>query len=185
MGSSSATACSGFHIVKPKAPGPSHKKFYDGFGCSRHKLVAGTMEAYQFTFNDPAGACPTCAGIGTAMRVHPKLLVPDPKRTLNEGAFVNAALGNSPDSWGGRMLYSLAAHYGFSLDVPFQDLAKEHVDVLFYGSKGQQFEVKVPPEGESRPAARRQEDQVRRRRHSARAQLPALPQAGHVERRHG
>jgi len=135
----------GLNIVKPKTPGPSHKKFYDGFGCSRHRLVAGTMEAYQFTFNDPAGACPTCAGIGTAMRVHPKLLVPDPKRTLNEGAFVNAALGNSPDSWGGRMLYSLAAHYGFSLDVPFQDLAKEHVDVLFYGSKGQQFEVKVPP----------------------------------------
>jgi excinuclease ABC subunit A len=135
----------GFHIVKPKTPGPVHKKFYDGFGCSRHRLVAGTMEAYQFTFNDPAGACPTCAGIGTAMRVHPKLLVPDPKRTLNEGAFVNAALGNSPDSWGGRMLYSLAAHYGFSLDVPFEELAQKHVDVLFYGTKGEQFEVKVPP----------------------------------------
>jgi excinuclease ABC subunit A len=135
----------GFHIVKPKTPGAAHKKFYEGFGCAKHRLVAGTMEAYQFTFNDPAGACPTCAGIGTAMRVHPKLLVPDPKRTLNEGAFVNAALGNSPDSWGGRMLYSLAAHYGFSLDVPFESLAKEHVDVLFYGSKGQQFEVKVPP----------------------------------------
>ena len=135
----------GFHIVKPKTPGAAHKKFYDGFGCSKHRLVAGTMEAYQFTFNDPAGACPTCAGIGTAMRVHPKLLVPDPKRTLNEGAFVNAALGNSPDSWGGRMLYSLAAHYGFSLDVPFEDLAQKHVDVLFYGTKGEQFEVKVPP----------------------------------------
>jgi excinuclease ABC subunit A len=135
----------GFHIVKPKTLGPAHRKFYEAFGCSKHRLVAGTMEAYQFTFNDPAGACPTCAGIGTAMRVHPKLLVPDPKRTLNEGAFVNAALGNSPDSWGGRMLYSLAAHYGFSLDVPFEDLAKEHVDVLFYGTKGEQLEVKVPP----------------------------------------
>ena len=135
----------GLNIVKPKTPGPAHKKFYDGFGCSRHRLVAGTMEAYQFTFNDPAGACPTCAGIGTAMRVHPKLLVPDPKRTLNEGAFVNAALGNSPDSWGGRMLYSLAAHFGFSLDVPFESLAQKHVDVLFYGTKGEQFEVKVPP----------------------------------------
>jgi excinuclease ABC subunit A len=135
----------GFHIVKPRAPGPAHKKFYDGFGCSAHRLVAGTMEAYQFTFNDPAGACPTCAGIGTAMRVHPKLLVPDPRRTLNEGAFVSAALGNSPDSWGGRMLYSLAAHYGFSLDVPFEQLSKEHVEVLFYGSKGEQLEVKVPP----------------------------------------
>ncbi|HWB12042.1 MAG TPA: excinuclease ABC subunit UvrA [Pirellulales bacterium] len=135
----------GFHIVKPKQPSGVHKKFYDGFGCTRHRLVAAEMQAFQFTFNDPAGACPTCAGIGTAMRVHPSLLVPDPKRSLNEGAFVNAALGNSPDSWGGRMLHSLAAHYGFSLDTPFQDLAEEHVQILFYGTKGEQFTVVVPP----------------------------------------
>ncbi len=135
----------GFHIVKPKQLGAPHKKFYDGFGCAQHRLVAGEMNQAQFTFNDPAGACPTCAGIGTAMRVHPSLLVPDPKRTLNEGAFVNAALGNSPDSWGGRMLYSLAAHYGFSLDAPFQDLAKKHVEILFYGTKGEQFDVRLPP----------------------------------------
>ncbi len=135
----------GFHIVKPKQLGAEHKKFYNGFGCARHRLVAGEMQAFQFTFNDPAGACPTCAGIGTAMRVLPSLLVPDPKRTLNEGAFVNAALGNSPDSWGGRLLYSLAAHYGFSLDTPFQNLPDKHVQLLLYGTKGEQFEVLLPP----------------------------------------
>ena len=135
----------GFHIVKPKQLGGKHKEFYDGFGCARHRLVAGDMQASQFTFNDPAGACPTCSGIGTAMRVHPALLVPDPKRTLNEGAFVNAALSNSRDSWGGRLLYSLAAHYGFSLDVPYEELAEEHVQVLLYGTKGEQFAVLVPP----------------------------------------
>src|SRR5262249_19788472 len=122
-----------------------HKKFYDGFGCARHRLVAGEMQAFQFTFNDPAGACPTCAGIGTAMRVHPRLLVPDPKRTLNEGAFVNAALGNSPENCGGAMLSSLAAHYGFSLDTPFKDLPQKYVDILLYGTKGEQFEVVLPP----------------------------------------
>src|SRR5690606_1647209 len=54
-------------------------------------------------------------------------------------------LSNSKDSWGGRILHSLAAHYGFSLDVPFEKLAKEHVDVLLYGTKGEQFEVVIPP----------------------------------------
>src|SRR4029434_7848644 len=93
----------------------------------------------------PTRARPPSPAIGTSMRVPPTLLVPDPKRTLNEGAFVNAALGNSPDSWGGRLLYSLAAHYKFSLDTPFQDLAKEHVQVLLYGTKGEQFEVVLPP----------------------------------------
>lgn len=135
----------GFHIVKPKTLGREHKKFYEGFGCAKHRLVAGEMQQFHFTFNDPAGACPTCAGIGTAMRVHPQLLVPDPKRSLNEGAFVNAAMSNSPDSWGGRMLFSLAAHYRFSLDTPFQDLAEKHVQILLYGSKGEQFEVVLPP----------------------------------------
>jgi excinuclease ABC subunit A len=135
----------GFHIVKPKQLSAEHKKFYSGFGCREHRLVAGEMQAFQFTFNDPAGACPTCSGIGTAMRVHPNLLVPDPKRTLNEGAFVNAALSNSRDSWGGRLLHSLAAHYKFSLDVPFKDLDKRHVQVLLYGTKGEQFKIIVPP----------------------------------------
>jgi excinuclease ABC subunit A len=135
----------GFHITKPKQLGDKHKRFYDGFGCARHRLVAGEMQAFQFTFNDPAGACPTCSGIGTAMRVHPSLLVPDPKRTLNEGAFVHAALSNNRDSWGGRLLFSLAAHYGFSLDVPYQELAEKYVQVLLYGTKGEQFEVLLPP----------------------------------------
>jgi excinuclease ABC subunit A len=134
----------GFHIVKPKQLGAVHKKFYDGFGCTRHRLVAGEMNQAQFTFNDPAGACPTCAGIGTAMRVHPTLLIPDPKRSLNEGAFVTAAMSNTRDSWGGRILHSLAAHYGFSLDTPFKDLAEKHVHVLLYGTKGEQFEVVLP-----------------------------------------
>jgi excinuclease ABC subunit A len=135
----------GFHIVKPKQLGAPHRRFYDGFGCTKHHLVAGEMQAFQFTFNDPAGACPTCAGIGTSMRVHPTLLVPDPKRTINEGAFVTAAMSNSPDSWGGRLLFSLAAHYGFSLDTPFQDLAEKHVKILMHGTGGEQFEIKLPP----------------------------------------
>lgn len=133
-----------FHIVKPKRLTPKLKKFYDGFGCSKHHLVAGEMHQGQFTFNDPAGACPTCAGIGTSMRVHPRLLVPDPTRSLNDGAFVKAALDNKRDSWGGRIQHSLAAHYGFSLDTPFEDLAPEVVDILYYGTKGEQITVIVP-----------------------------------------
>jgi excinuclease ABC subunit A len=134
-----------FHIVKPARPGPKLKKFYDGFGCREHHLVAGEMHQGQFTFNDPSGACPTCAGIGTAMRVHPTLLVPDPTRSLNEGAFVTAAFSNSRDSWGGRILYSLAAHYGFSLDVPFEKLGVKTRELLLHGTKGELFEVLVPP----------------------------------------
>ena len=135
----------GFHVLTPNLPGAELRAFYDEFGCARHRILAGEMHHGQFTFNDPAGACPTCAGIGAAMRVHPALLVPDHRRALNDGAFVKAALSNSRDSWGGRILHSLAAHYGFSLDTPFGELAPEHVDLLLYGTKGEQFEVVMPP----------------------------------------
>lgn len=134
-----------FHILSPKKLTPKLKDFYNGFGCSKHHVIAGELHAFQFTFNDPAGACPTCSGIGTTMRVHPALLVPDPKRSLNDGAFVTAALNNNRDSWGGRILHSMAKHYGFSLDVPFQNLAQEHVNFLLYGTKGEHFEVLLPP----------------------------------------
>lgn len=135
----------GLHVVTPGLPGAAVRAFHDGFGCARHRILAGEMHQGQFTFNDPAGACSTCAGIGAAMRVHPALLVPDRRRSLNGGAFVKAALSNNPDSWGGRIMHSLAAHYGLDLDAPFDELAAEHVDLLLYGTKGEQFEVVVPP----------------------------------------
>ncbi|MEL6106758.1 MAG: excinuclease ABC subunit UvrA [Planctomycetota bacterium] len=134
-----------FHIVKPKRLSPKLKKFYDGFGCANHHVVAGEMNQAQFTFNDPSGACPTCAGIGTSMRVHPRLLVPDATRSLADGAFVKAALSNSRDSWGGRILHSLSAHYGIDLETPYEELPADHVEILLHGTKGEKFKVVLPP----------------------------------------
>ncbi|MEL6897549.1 MAG: excinuclease ABC subunit UvrA, partial [Planctomycetota bacterium] len=134
-----------FHVVKPKRASAKIKSFFEGFGCRQHHLVAGQMNQAQFTFNDPSGACPTCAGIGTAMRVHPRLIVPDPSRSLAEGAFVKAAISNSRDSWGGRILHSMAAHYGFSLDTPYEELDQKHIDRLLYGTMGKKFPVILPP----------------------------------------
>jgi hypothetical protein len=68
------------YIVKPKQLGSEHRSFTTA-SAARHRLVAGDA-VFQFTFNDPRAPA-RHAGIGTAMRVHPTLLVPDPW-TLNE-----------------------------------------------------------------------------------------------------
>lgn len=120
-------------------------KFYSAFGCGKDKLIAGTMHHRNFTFNDPSGACPTCTGLGTGMRVHPQLLVPDPTRSLNEGAFVKEAMQRKKDTWGGRMLYSLSQAFKFSLDTPYEKLSKKTVDLLLHGTRGKKFEIKMPP----------------------------------------
>ena len=119
-------------------------KFYKGFGCATDKVIAGTMHHRNFTFNDPSGACPTCTGLGTGMRVHPQLLVPDPSRSLNEGAFVKEAMQHKKDTWGGRMLYSLSKAFKIDLDKPYEKLSKKAIDLLLYGSKGKKFEIKLP-----------------------------------------
>ncbi|QEG24971.1 excinuclease ABC subunit UvrA [Mariniblastus fucicola] len=120
-------------------------KFYKGFGCTKDKVIAGTMHHRNFTFNDPSGACPTCTGLGTGMRVHPQLLVPDPSRSINEGAFVKEAMQHKKDTWGGRMLYSLSKAFRIDLDKPYNKLSKKAIDLLLYGSKGKKFEVQIPP----------------------------------------
>ena len=120
-------------------------KFYKGFGCKADHVVAGPMHHRNFTFNDPSGACPTCTGLGTGMRVHPQLLVPDPTRSLNDGAFVKEAMQCKPDTWGGRMLHSLSKAYKFSLDVPYEKLSKKAIDILLYGTKGKTFKIQLPP----------------------------------------
>ena len=131
--------------VTSKLSKAKKEKFYKGFCCSADRVVAGTMHHRNFTFNDPSGACPTCTGLGTGMRVHPQLLVPDPTRSLNDGAFVKEAMQCKPDTWGGRMLYSLSQAFKFNLDTPYNKLPKRTIDLLLYGTKGKKFEIKLPP----------------------------------------
>ena len=134
-----------FHVVS-RLPKVKKSRFHKDFGCRKCSIVAGDMHYRNFSFNDPTGACPTCDGIGTAMRVHPPLLVPDPSRTLNEGAFIKEAMNCDKNTWGGRMLYSLARHFGLKLDVPYERLPQKSVDLLLYGAQGKTFPIAIPPD---------------------------------------
>ncbi|MFO1497779.1 MAG: excinuclease ABC subunit UvrA [Verrucomicrobiota bacterium] len=107
-------------------------------------LHRATLHHAHFTFNDPSGACRTCAGLGTSKRVHPTLLVPDPSRTLSDGAIVKEAFNHDKNAWGGRWLHSLSRHYGFRLDVPFANLSQDAQDLIFHGSKGEKVEIVLP-----------------------------------------
>ena len=120
------------------------KAFWTDFGCAEHRLLSASLHHAHFTFNDPSGACVTCAGLGTSKRVHTGLLVPDPRRSLGDGAIVKEAFNNDKNSWGGRWLHSLSKRYGFSLDTPFGDLPEAIKDLVFYGSKGEKIEIVVP-----------------------------------------
>jgi excinuclease ABC subunit A len=106
----------------------------------------GDLLPEHFMFNDPKSACRTCLGLGTYLQVHPDLLVPDKTRSVASGAFVNEAFRYNKDTWNGKLMYSMARHYNFDLEMPFRELPKSVVDLLFYGTKGEKF-VMLQPEG--------------------------------------
>ena len=78
--------------------------------CSAtHHFVYGDIGPEYFVFNNPESACRTCGGLGVDKLTHPELLVPDPQRSILGGCFVREAFKYNPDTWDGRMMYSLAA----------------------------------------------------------------------------
>ncbi len=130
-----------FRVLEPERIPGGWKKWYAGFACPEHHLTMGEMLPYYFSFNEPESACVTCSGLGTYLKVHPGLLVPDPSRSIKKGAFVREAFNYDKNNWGGRMVYSLSRHLGFSLDAPFADLPPNVVDILFHGGRGERYEM--------------------------------------------
>ncbi len=122
-------------------------KFYAGFGCTEHRLTFVEREGWYFSFNEPESACLTCSGLGTYLRVHTGLLVPDPSRSLLGGAFVKEAFNFDKNNNNGRILWGLAAHYNFSLETPFAELPESIRDILFWGTKGEEITLALPPGG--------------------------------------
>src|SRR5690242_8105261 len=95
------------HVVKG-ATRAEQQRFYDAL-CSRtHHFVYGEIAPEYFVFNNPESACRTCGGLGVDKLTHPELLVPDPQRSILGGCFVREAFKYNPDTWDGRMMYSLS-----------------------------------------------------------------------------
>src|SRR5258708_35403360 len=96
-------------------------------------------------FNNPESACRTCGGLGVHKLTHPELLVPDPKRSIAGGCFVREAYKYNPETWDGRMMYSLATAFRFSLDTPWKDLPEKIRHAILYGID-RKITMKSPPE---------------------------------------
>ncbi|RKU39605.1 excinuclease ABC subunit UvrA [Candidatus Poribacteria bacterium] len=142
-----------FDVKFPEDAETDAIELLEDFGCLKHGVLMAELGPHHFTFNEPTGACVTCSGLGTYLQVHPNLLVPDKSRSIAEGAFVHQAFNYDPDRWDGRTMYSLAAHYDFDLNMPFADLPEEVVDILYYGTHGEEFPI-LQPEG-GRPVEKR------------------------------
>lgn len=118
-------------------------QFSQNYACPDCGVNIEELTPRMFSFNNPYGACPTCAGLGTLMKISPDLCIPDRDKSLNEGAIICMGWGDSgtAGSMANNLLSSLAAHYGFSMDTPVRELPKKIMDILLYGTKGEKIAV--------------------------------------------
>ena len=133
------------HVLKGAGKAEADR-FYKGLCSPTHQFVYGGIEPEYFMFNNPESACRTCGGLGVHKVTHPELLVPDPKRSLRGGCFVREAFKYNPDTWDGRMMYSLSKTIRFSLDEPWEKLTEAARHVILYGLDGKKLRTTVPPD---------------------------------------
>jgi len=108
--------------------------FSEKFACPISGFTLEAIEPRLFSFNAPQGACPACDGLGEKLLFDPELVVPNEALSLKQGAVMPWAKSNPPSPYYMQVLASLAKHYGFRLDTPWQDLPGEAQMVILHGT---------------------------------------------------
>ena len=118
------------------------KLYSQSYSCPEHGISVEELTPRMFSFNNPAGACPKCTGLGTFLRIDPDLIFPDKSKSINGGAISASGWNFADGGISGMYMAGLAEHYGFSLDTPVGELPPEIMDVLLYGSKGEKIKLR-------------------------------------------
>jgi len=122
---------SGDLIIVQDEAGTDHL-FSAVMACPVCGLTFEELQPRMFSFNSPFGACEECNGLGIKMEFDPDLIVPDPTKSIADGAV--ALYRNYLDGYRNQYLAAVARHYGFSVLTPISDLTKEQYDTLMFGS---------------------------------------------------
>ncbi len=141
------------HILKG-ANKAEAERFYKATCSPTHHFVYGDIQPDYFMFNNPESACLTCGGLGVNKLTHPELLVPDPQRSIRGGCFVREAYKYNPDTWDGRLMYSLGEALKFTLDTPWEKLPDKARNAILYGIEKR---IKVVTPSDAKELARRSE----------------------------
>lgn len=115
--------------------GQEELRFSSNFACPICGFSMDELSPRMFSFNSPFGACPDCDGLGHKMVVDPDLLVPDERKTIEDGAFTAWSGGLS--NYYPQFLAAVCEHYGIPTNIPVSELSQDQKNKILYGSDGQ------------------------------------------------
>ena len=117
-------------------------RFSQNYACEEHGISVTELSPRMFSFNNPFGACPKCAGMGEKQVVSERKVVPDESLSLSKGAIaVNGFKTIDRESWNGPLIEAVGKEYGFTLDMPIAEYTKEARRALLYGTGTKTYHV--------------------------------------------
>ena len=127
----------------PRVGEAQELEFSQSYACEKHNISFGELEPRMFSFNNPAGACPHCAGIGDMRRVAVDRIIGDDRLSLSQGAIaVNGFKTLEEQSWNGPLFMAVGKKHGFDLDTPICEFTEEQYNKLLYGTGNDFYEIK-------------------------------------------
>ena len=137
-----ASALSGGLVVVNLLREDRDLMFSQNYACEDCGISMEELTPRMFSFNNPFGACPTCTGLGSQLKVDPALVVPDGKLSILDGAIQASGWGNIRSDGIARMYFeALSKKYHFALTTPWQELPAEVRQVILYGTGGEKLEL--------------------------------------------
>ena len=116
--------------------------FSQTYACEEHGFSIGDLEPRMFSFNNPAGACPKCFGLGTLRKLSIDKILPDKSLSLHNGAIaVNGFKSLDTESWNGPLFIAVGERFGFDLDTPLEEFSEEAMNILLYGSGAEAYDI--------------------------------------------
>ncbi|SBV95609.1 ATPase and DNA damage recognition protein of nucleotide excision repair excinuclease UvrABC [uncultured Eubacteriales bacterium] len=116
--------------------------FSQNYACEDCGISIEELTPRMFSFNNPYGACPTCTGLGSQLKIDPDLIIPNKELSLLDGAITATGWNNIKGDSISRMYFeALSQKYKFKLNTPVKDLPPEVVDIILYGTKGEKLKL--------------------------------------------
>ncbi len=116
--------------------------FSQNYACEDCGISIEELTPRMFSFNNPFGACPTCTGLGSQLKVDPSLIIPNPSLSILDGAITASGWNNIKGDSISRMYFeALSKAYGFKLTTPVGELPPQVLDVILYGTRGEKLKL--------------------------------------------
>ena len=130
-------------LVTISVPGQEEElTFSQNYACEDCGISMPELEPRMFSFNNPAGACPSCTGLGFQLIADEDLVIPDKEKSIFDGAIQASGWQSARTDSIFRMYFeALAQKYHFSLTVPVKELPRDVMDVILYGTKGEKLHM--------------------------------------------